>query len=125
MKKIMFLLLMLNISMISFAQGVYTFLVLDGSGDPVIGAAVIVKGVNTGSVTDRNGLAIIVTAIPNPQFEISHIGMMTETVISEKGKFRYEVILCEVSEVYHSYPPIFVPWKPIISYNPWIRNQMV
>ena len=68
---------MLNISMVCLAQGVYTFSVKDSSGEPVTGAAVIVKGVNTGSVTDRNGLAIIVTAIPNPQFEICHIGMMT------------------------------------------------
>ena len=115
---------MLNISMVCLAQGVYTFSVKDSSGEPVTGAAVIVKGVNTGSVTDRNGLAIIVTAIPNPQFEISHIGMMTETVIPQDGNHHFEVTLYDVSEVYNIYQPVVIPWKSMIIYSPWIRNQM-
>ena len=125
MKKMMVLLLMLNISMVSFALVDYHFNVKDDAGEPIAGATIIVIQTVTGTVTDMNGDALITTGVDNPRFSVSHIGKLPAIVIAVKNKFRYDVILHEPSTAYNLYQPITSPWKSIISYSPWEPYQMV
>ena len=55
LRGLMFLSLFLVCSTGAYAQGKVTGTVVDASGEPVIGASVMVKGTSNGAVTDLNG----------------------------------------------------------------------
>ena len=50
------LLLMLCSAVYSFGQATVSGKVLDGAGEPVIGASVKVKGTSLGAITDMDGM---------------------------------------------------------------------
>ena len=71
--------------------------VVDKSGEPVIGANVVVKGTTNGSITDLDGNFSISDVPANAVLEISYIGYKTQTV-EVKGQSSIQVTLLEDSE---------------------------
>lgn len=55
----------------------YTGTVVDAKGDALIGVSVVVKGTNSGSITDVNGKFSIQTALQNPTIVLSYVGYET------------------------------------------------
>ena len=66
-KKMFLIVMLLGISLFTFAQSKVTGTVVDTSGQPIIGASVLVKGAKTGVITDLNGQFTITppTKIPH------------------------------------------------------------
>ncbi|HDJ33562.1 MAG TPA: TonB-dependent receptor [Bacteroidetes bacterium] len=56
--------------------------IIDGTGEPVIGATVVIKGTTTGTITDMNGnySINIPPSIMNPVLVFSFVGMQTQEV---------------------------------------------
>ena len=54
----------------------YTISVRDVNGNPIIGASIVVKGTNVGTITDINGNAVLL-ATEGKKLEISYIGYKT------------------------------------------------
>jgi TonB-linked SusC/RagA family outer membrane protein len=77
----------------AFAQNAVTGKVVDESGEPVVGAAVQIKGSNTGVATDLDGLFSIRVA-DNGTLVISSIGYKTAE-IAVKGQKNINVVLEE------------------------------
>ncbi len=70
---------MVLFSLSAMAQTTVQGTVVDESGQPVIGATIIVKGTNTGTTSGVDGAFRI--AVPaNKQIEISYLGYITETI---------------------------------------------
>ncbi|MBQ8990291.1 MAG: TonB-dependent receptor [Prevotella sp.] len=84
----------LMLSTLGFAQSKVSGTVVDASGEPVIGASVIVKGTSTGTVTDFDGNFTIPSVPANASLEISYIGYKTQT-IPVAGKSTINVTLQE------------------------------
>lgn len=94
MKHLFLLLTLLSFSLIALAQQKVTGKVKDSSGEPVIGASVVVKGNNTmGTITDFDGNFML--DVPTKSvLVISYIGYVTQEV-STAGKKSLEIILKE------------------------------
>ena len=58
--------------------------VFDKNGNPVIGASVLVKGTNTGGMTDIDG-NFSVKAAPGAKLQISYVGFETREVDAKQG----------------------------------------
>lgn len=69
--------------------------VLDARGEPVIGAAIMIKGTTIGTVTDPNGNFALDIPAENEKgiLEFSSIGFATQEVQMGDGKTVYEVVL--------------------------------
>ena len=72
--------LFLSIGMALAQTTVSGTVVSSDDGEPVIGASVMVKGTQTGSVTDIDGHFSFSSPQDNPQLVISYVGMKTVTV---------------------------------------------
>lgn len=72
-------------------------LVKDASGEPVIGATVMVKGTTNGTITDLDG-KFVLEASSNAPLEVSYIGYKTQQLVATPGK-ELCVILKEDTEV--------------------------
>lgn len=59
--------------------------VIDGSGQPVPGAAVMIKGTNTGTVTDINGYYFIEVPSIGTALEFSALGYKTQDAVAPKS----------------------------------------
>lgn len=70
--------------------------VVDGNGDPVIGASVLVKGTSNGTITDIDGKFQLQNA--SGILVVSYIGYKTQE-ISLKGQKNLEIMLKEDAEV--------------------------
>lgn len=94
MKHLFLLLTLLSFSLTAFAQQKVTGKVKDSSGDPIIGASVVVKDNNTtGTITDFDGNFSL--DVPSKGvLVISYIGYVTQEVPTA-GKKTLEVILKE------------------------------
>lgn len=94
MKHLFLLLTLLSFSLTALAQQKVTGKVKDSSGEPVIGASVVVKGNNTmGTITDFDGNFMLdVTA--KSVLVISYIGYVTQEVPTA-GKNSLEIVLKE------------------------------
>ena len=94
MKHLFLLLTLLSFSLTALAQQKVTGKVKDSSGEPVIGASVVVKGNNTmGTITDFDGNFML--DVPTKSvLVISYIGYVTQEV-STAGKKSLEIILKE------------------------------
>ena len=80
MKHLFLLLTLLSFSLTALAQQKVTGKVKDSSGEPVIGASVVVKGNNTmGTITDFDG-NFTIKANKNAKLEISFIGYKNTVV---------------------------------------------
>ena len=60
--------------------------VIDSSGEPIIGASVMVKGTGSGSVTDVDGCFNILTNNKRVTLSVSYIGFQPQDVVSEGNK---------------------------------------
>lgn len=67
-----------------------TGLVLDASGEPIIGASVLVKGTSNGSITDLDGKFTLSNVPTNGTISVSYIGYTTQE-ISIKGQKNFSV----------------------------------
>lgn len=94
MKHLFLLLTLLSFSLTALAQQKVTGKVKDSSGEPVIGASVVVKGNNTmGTITDLDGNFML--DVPTKSvLVISYIGYVTQEVPTA-GKKSLEIILKE------------------------------
>ena len=77
---IMVMLAMLTIGIQAFAQNPVSGRVTDKSGEPVVGAGVIIKGTTTGTTTDLDGNWKLANVKPGAVLEISSIGYATQQV---------------------------------------------
>lgn len=84
-----------SLTPISQQQGSYqlTGTILDGMGEPVIGANVLVKGTTNGVVTDLDG-KFILQVKPNDILQISYIGYNSQEV-AVKGQHTLHITLKE------------------------------
>lgn len=94
MKHLFLLLTLLSFSLTALAQQKVTGKVKDSSGEPVIGASVVVKGNNTmGTITDFDGNFML--GVPAKSvLVISYIGYVTQEVPTA-GKNSLEIVLKE------------------------------
>ena len=95
MKRILFLILMHCIAIgYAFPQSkTITGLVLDGTGQPVIGANVVVKGRTEGTITDLDGkFTLKVNQSKGALIQVSFVGMVTKE-IPLTGATNYQVTL--------------------------------
>ena len=80
LRRLMFLLLLFVCSSGAFAQSKVTGKVVDASGEPIIGASVMVKGTSNGVVTDLDGNYSISNVPAGASLNISYVGYRTRTV---------------------------------------------
>ncbi len=92
--RLMIMLLFLMSVSLAFAQHAVTGTVTDGSGEPVIGASVMVKGSTAGTVTDLDGRFTIPNAPASGTLVVSYVGYRTQT-ISLDGRSSVSVTLEE------------------------------
>lgn len=84
--------------LVAFAQGrTITGKVIDGTGEPVIGANVSVVGTTNGTITDLNGNFSLSSVAPDAKIQISFIGYTTQT-INVGNQTNFAVTLAEDSE---------------------------
>jgi len=84
-KRLTMLLVSLFLSMgMAFAQNRITGTVFEDSGEPCIGATVMIQGTKQGTKTDINGQFNIVVP-QGKKLVISYIGMVTQTVTPKNG----------------------------------------
>ena len=93
-RRLLLLCLMMVSSAMMMAQDRVTGKVVDASGDPVIGASVVVKGTSNGVVTDLNGNFSIAGVPQNAQLVISYVGCRTQT-LAVNGRQSFNVSLEE------------------------------
>ena len=75
--RLCFFILFMVFAIEAFGQNKITGLVTDISGEPVIGASVVVKGTTNGSITDLNGNFAIQNAPQNTTLVVSYIGYVS------------------------------------------------
>lgn len=90
--------LLLGICTLSFAQQTISGKVVDPSGQPVIGAGVLVKGSTNGAVVDLDG-KFSLNVPEGSVLVVSCIGYTTQEVPVVKGQNSYNVVLNEDSEM--------------------------
>lgn len=97
MKHLFLLLTLLSFSLTALAQQKVTGKVKDSSGEPVIGASVVVKGNNTmGTITDFDG-NFMLDVPAKSVLVISYIGYVTQEVPTA-GKNSLEIVLKEATK---------------------------
>ncbi|HOQ80816.1 MAG TPA: carboxypeptidase-like regulatory domain-containing protein, partial [Candidatus Cloacimonadota bacterium] len=75
---------------------IITGLVIDEKGEPIVGASVVLKGSNTGTITNIDGMFTL-EAQEQSQFVISYIGYK-QTVLKVGADNNYKVVLEEDSK---------------------------
>ena len=93
-RRLALLLLCLVCSTGAFAQSRVTGTVVDATGEPIIGASVMVKGTSNGAVTDYDGKFTINQVPSNANIVISYPGFRTQTVPVD-GKQNFSISLEE------------------------------
>lgn len=96
MKKLVILCMAASMSSsLAFAQSKVTGVVKDGTGEPIIGASVSVKGAQgVGAVTDIDGNFTLTVPSGKKQLLVSYIGFTPQT-IDVTGKNTFEIVLKE------------------------------
>ena len=86
MKHFLSLLILVSVSLTAYAQNIVKGTVVDTTGEPIIGAAVMVAGTTTGSVTDFDGNFVIENvASKSGQLKITYVGYEPATVNFKVG----------------------------------------
>ena len=93
-QRLLFLALMVVCATMAFAQSKVSGTVVDASGEPIIGASVMVKGTSTGTVTDFNGNFTLPNVPQKASLVISYVGYTTQT-LAVGGKSSLNVTLQE------------------------------
>ena len=91
-RRFMLLALMAVASTVVFAQGKLSGTVVDATGEPVIGASVIVKGTSNGTVTDLDGNYTVQNVPEGATLVFSYVGYRTQ-IIPVAGKSQISVTL--------------------------------
>ena len=94
LQRLMFTVVFSVLAIGAFAQNKVTGTVVDATGEAVIGASVIIKGTNNGTVTDFEGNFTLANVPQNANLVISYIGYRTQT-IAVSGKNQINVTLEE------------------------------
>lgn len=96
MKKLVILCMAASMSSsLALAQSKVTGVVKDGTGEPIIGASVSVKGAQgVGAVTDIDGNFTLTVPSGKKQLLVSYIGFTPQTV-DVTGKNTFEIVLKE------------------------------
>lgn len=89
---------MLFVSVAAFAQKTVTGVVVDDLGDPIIGANVVIKGTQEGTMTDADGNFSIKNVSDNAVLRISFMGYADQDV-SVKGQSKIKVTMQEDSQM--------------------------
>ncbi len=89
---------MLFISVSAFAQKTVTGVVVDELGDPIIGANVVIKGSQEGTMTDADGNFTLRNVSDNAVLKVSFMGYATQEV-SVAGKSKISVTLQEDNQM--------------------------
>ena len=93
-QRFLFLALLTVCSTAAMAQGKVSGKVVDATGEPVIGASVIVKGTSNGTVTDLDGNFEMPNVPSGSRLEISYVGYRTQNIAVD-GKSQLSVTLEE------------------------------
>ena len=96
MKKHIYLLFLL-VSTFSFAQQTVSGTIVDAAGESLIGATVVEKGTNNGTVSDYNGNFELTVAGTDATLMVTYTGYANEE-ISLDGKSRVSITLAEQAE---------------------------
>ncbi|MBQ9215168.1 MAG: TonB-dependent receptor [Prevotella sp.] len=80
LRRLMFLALVVLCTSGAWAQKTVSGTVVDATGEPIIGASVVVKGTSNGTVTDLDGKFSIANAPSKGSLEVSYIGFKTQSV---------------------------------------------
>jgi TonB-linked SusC/RagA family outer membrane protein len=97
-QRLMFFVLFAFCTISTFAQGKVTGTVVDATGEPVIGASVLVKGTSNGTVTDLNGNFTISNAQKNSTIVVSYVGYKSE-IVALSGRQDVKITLQEDKKV--------------------------
>ncbi|MFA6812579.1 MAG: TonB-dependent receptor [Bacteroidaceae bacterium] len=79
MKHLFLLLTMLSVSLMTFAQHKVMGKVSDLSGEPIIGASILIKNSTVGTITDLNG-NFTLNASPKSTLVVSYVGYITQEI---------------------------------------------
>ena len=93
-QRLLFLAFAVVCSTAAMAQGKVSGTVVDQTGEPVIGASVVVKGTTGGTVTDIDGKFTVQNVPQNATLVFSYVGYRTQNV-SVSGKSQINVTLEE------------------------------
>lgn len=96
LKAVFILLLMLVTSVSAFAQSRITGNIVDSTGEPVIGASVLVKGTSNGTITDIDGNFTL--NAESGTLVVSFVGYKTQEV-PIGGKTQFNIVMEEDSEI--------------------------
>ena len=98
-RQVLFVLFAFAATLCAFAQNkTITGLVVDGNGESIIGASVLVKGTTNGIITDIDGKFTLNDVPEAGVIQISYIGYKTQE-ISAKNKTNLKVVLVEDNEI--------------------------
>lgn len=89
--------LLLGIASVVYAQVQVTGQVVDITGEPIIGANVVLKGTGQGTITDFDGKFSLPDLPKKGTLVVSYIGYVDQTVKIEGGNF-YKIVLSEDTE---------------------------
>lgn len=89
--------LLLGIASVVYAQVQVTGRVVDITGEPIIGANVVLKGTGQGTITDFDGKFSLSDLPKKGTLVVSYIGYVDQTVKIEGGNF-YKIVLSEDTE---------------------------
>lgn len=89
---------LLGICVSAFAQQKISGTVVDATGQPVIGAGVVVKGTTNGVTTNLDG-AFELSVPTNSSLVVSCIGYVDQTIVVTSGKNVYNITLSDNSEM--------------------------
>lgn len=98
MKKLVFFLFCCLVTLSTYAQNRATGVVSDATGEPVIGASVLVKGTTNGAITDIDGKFSIAGVSKGSTLQISFIGY--ETVELQWTGKALNITLAEASQTF-------------------------
>lgn len=98
-RQVLFVLFAFAATLCAFAQNkTITGFVVDGNGESIIGASVLVKGTTNGIITDIDGKFTLNDVPEAGVIQISYIGYKTQE-ISAKNKTNLKVVLVEDNEM--------------------------
>ncbi len=96
LKRLLFLFSLLGVLVSTYAQQKITGNVIDQSGEPIIGASVIVKGTTNGTVTDFDG-NFTLNAPAKSTLVVSFVGYITQSVTASSSPLK--IVLKEDNEL--------------------------
>ena len=83
--RLFFLLSFLLCTSFVHGQNKITGTVVDDTGEPVIGASVVISGTSSGSVTDLNGNFTLNNVPDKSQLTVSYVGFLTQKANIRNG----------------------------------------